>query len=235
MDFLSQRVFSGWLKCGRWSKGSRGALWTEFRPPGYPRLYIITPQRSFAALRLACLLNPAGECTLIRPGAANNGPCVPLSVVGGAEVTSRPQHVRDVSKGHKSSKRGEREERPEADRRTGKGLLKLQTDLRMSQNLYLSRRFHRITADTVTLRDKRRTDASSHKDKEDLKTLPNTKRQISTLLKSYGPFTFICCYCLNHFILSVMCPCWLKLDWWAVYCHNISSVKEKVEKVCKGE
>lgn len=84
----------------------------------------------------------------------------------------------------KALKRGEREERPEADRRTGKGLLKLQTDLQMSQNLYLSRRFLRITADTVTLRDKHRTDASSRKDKEDLKTLPNPKHQITTLLKS---------------------------------------------------
>lgn len=110
MDFLSHRVFAGWLKKrGRWSRGSRGALGPEFRPPGYHRLYVITPQRSFTALRLACLPNPAGECTLIRLGAPNNGPCVPLSVVGGAEVTSRPHLINMdemFQKGHKSSKRG---------------------------------------------------------------------------------------------------------------------------------
>lgn len=80
-------------------------------------MYVITPQTSFAALRLACLLNPAGECTLIRPGAADNGPCVPLSVVGGAEVTSRPQHGRDVSKGHKSFEKGRGQRQTDAQGR----------------------------------------------------------------------------------------------------------------------
>lgn len=90
---------------------------------------------------------------LIRLGAPNNGPCVPLSVVGGAEVTSRPPLINMgemFQKDTKALKGGEREERPEADRRTGTGLLKLQTG--MSSNLYLSRRFWRIKADTVTLR-----------------------------------------------------------------------------------
>lgn len=67
-----------------------GGQWPEFGPPGYHRLYIITPQRSPG---LTCLPNPAGECTLIRLGVPNNGPCVPLSVVGGAEVTSRPHLI----------------------------------------------------------------------------------------------------------------------------------------------
>lgn len=67
-----------------------------------------------------------------------------LSVVGGAEVTSRPHLINMdemFQKDTKALKVGEREDRPEADRRTGKGLLKLQTDLQMPQNLYLSRRF----------------------------------------------------------------------------------------------
>lgn len=97
--------------------------------------------------------NPVGECTLIRLGAPNNGPCVPLSVVGGAEVTSRPPLINMdemFQKDTKALKRGEHEERPETNRQTGKGPLKLQTG--MSSNLYLSRRFERIKADTVTLR-----------------------------------------------------------------------------------
>lgn len=109
MEFLYLWVFPGWLKKrGRWSGGSRGALWPEFRPPGYHRLNLITPQRSFTALRLACLPNPAGECTLIRPGAPNNRPCVPQCCgrSGGNQQTTSDQHGRDVSKGHKSSESG---------------------------------------------------------------------------------------------------------------------------------
>lgn len=95
-------------KRGRWARGSRGALWPEFRPPGYHRLHVITPQRSFTPLS-GLPTNPVGECTLIRLGAPNNGPCVPLCVVGGAEVTCKPPLINMdeyVSKGHKSSKRG---------------------------------------------------------------------------------------------------------------------------------
>lgn len=103
-------VFPGWLKKkrGRWSGGSRGAFWPEFRPPGYHRLNLITPQRSFTTLRLACLLNPAGECTLIRLGAPNNRPCVPQCCgrSGGNQQTTSDQHGRDVSKGHKSPESG---------------------------------------------------------------------------------------------------------------------------------
>lgn len=97
--------------------------------------------------------NPVGECTLIRLGAPNNGPCVPLSVVGGAEVTSKPPPInmdKMFQKDTKALKGGAHEERPKADRRTGKGPLKLQTGT--SSNLYLSRRSCRIKADTVTLR-----------------------------------------------------------------------------------
>lgn len=97
--------------------------------------------------------NPVGECTLIRLDAADNGPCVPLSVVGGAEVTSKPQPINMdemFQKDTKAVRGGECGARPEADRRTGKAPLKLQTGT--SSNLYLSGRFWRITADTVTLR-----------------------------------------------------------------------------------
>ena len=107
----------------------------EFRPPSYHRLYVITPQRSFTALRLACLPNPARERTLIRLSAPNNGPCVPLSVVGGAEVTSRPHLIimdEMVQKDTKALKGGECEERPQVDRRTGQRRLKLQSGLQTS-------------------------------------------------------------------------------------------------------
>lgn len=95
----------------RWAGGgggSRGARWPEFRPPGYHRLYLITPQRSFTPLS-GSPTNPASERTLSRSAAPNNGPCVPLSVVGGAEgnqQTTSDQRGRDVSKGHKSSEWG---------------------------------------------------------------------------------------------------------------------------------
>lgn len=78
---------------------------------------------------------------------------MPVSVVGGAEVTSKPQLINTdkmFQKDTKALKGGEHEERPEPDRRTGKGPLKLQTGT--SSDLYLSGRSWRITADTVTLR-----------------------------------------------------------------------------------
>lgn len=115
-------------------------------------MYIITPPRSFTLLS-GLPTNLVGACPLIRLGAPNNRPCVPLSAVGGVEVTSRPLLLnvdKMFQKDTKAHKRGEHEERPEADRRTGKGPLKLQTGT--SSNLYLSRRFYRIKADTVTLR-----------------------------------------------------------------------------------
>lgn len=84
----TQSSLGGSQRC-RWARGGKGALLLEFRPPGYHRLYVITPQRSFTPLS-GLPTNPVGACTLIRLGAPNNGPCVPLSVVGGAEVTSRP-------------------------------------------------------------------------------------------------------------------------------------------------
>lgn len=59
---------------------------------------------------------------------------MPVSVVGGAEVTSRPHLInmdKMFQKGSKALNRGEREERPDTDRRTDKGLLKLQADLQM--------------------------------------------------------------------------------------------------------
>lgn len=121
--------------------GNRGALWLEFRPPGYHRLYVITPQRSFTPLS-GLPTNPVGEYTLISLGAPNNGPCVPLSFVGGAEVTSKPPLINMdemFQKDTKSLKGEEHEERPAADRRAGKGPLKLQTGT--SSNLYLSWRF----------------------------------------------------------------------------------------------
>lgn len=97
--------------------------------------------------------NPVGACTLIRLGAPNNGPCAPLSVVGGVAVTGRPPQINVDEMFQKDTKAlngEEHEERPEADRRTGKGPLKLWTG--SSSDLYLSRRFERIKADTVTLR-----------------------------------------------------------------------------------
>lgn len=72
---------------------------------------------------------------LIRLGAPNNAPCVLLSVVGGAEVTSRPHLINMDDMFQKDTKAlsgGQHEERPNTDRRTGKGLLKLQADLQMS-------------------------------------------------------------------------------------------------------
>ncbi|MED6279704.1 hypothetical protein CHARACLAT_003442 [Characodon lateralis] len=85
--------------------------------------------------------------------APNNGPCVHLGVVGGAEVTRRPPLInidKMFRKGTKRTmKRGEHKERPEADRRMGKGLLKLQGGT--SSSLYLSTRYKGGKADTVTL------------------------------------------------------------------------------------
>lgn len=107
---------------GAGGPGGPEVLWPEFRPPGYHRLYVITPQRSFTPLS-GLPTNPIGECTLIRLGAPNNGPCVPLSVVGGAEVTSRPPLINVdemFQKDTKALKGGEHEERPEADRRSGR-------------------------------------------------------------------------------------------------------------------
>lgn len=57
---------------------------------------------------------------------------MPLSAVGGAEVTSRPHLInmdKMFQKDTKALNRGEREERPDTDRRTDKRLLKLQADL----------------------------------------------------------------------------------------------------------
>lgn len=54
---------------------------------------------------------------------------MPLSVVGGAEVTSRPHLInmdKMFQKDTKAVYRGEREERPDTDRRMFRGLLKLQ-------------------------------------------------------------------------------------------------------------
>lgn len=82
-------------------------------------------------------------------GVPNNGPCVPLTVVGGAEVTIRPPLINMGNIFQKDSKSSEKRLR-QTDRRTGKGPLKLQ--IGMSSNLYLTRRFKRIKADTVTLR-----------------------------------------------------------------------------------
>lgn len=96
-------------------------FYLEFRPQGHHRLYIITPQRLFTPLS-GLPTNPVGECTLIRP---NNGPCVPLSVVGGAEVTIRPPLINTGNIFQKDSKSSEKRLR-QTDRRTGKGPIKLQ-------------------------------------------------------------------------------------------------------------
>lgn len=98
---------------------------------------------------MACLPNPDGECTLIRLDALNNGPCVHLSIVAEAEVTSKPRPINMDEMFQKDTKALKGGGRPEADRRTGKGPLKLQTGT--STNLYLSGRFQGMMADTVTL------------------------------------------------------------------------------------
>lgn len=152
--------FVGWLTKdaggpeGGWGE-SRGVFCPELRPPSYHRPYIITPQRSFTNTKwLAYQL-----CWCVhanQAGAPNNGPCVPLSVGGRSKgKTSRPPPINmdDMFQKEKKSSGGlgggVRRDQRQTDGR-GRVQLKLQTG--MSSNLYLSRRFERIKADTVTLR-----------------------------------------------------------------------------------
>lgn len=106
---------------------------------------------------------------------------------GDNQQNATDQHGREVSKGDGEPWKGEsaRRGRGQTDGR-GKVPLKLQTG--MSSNLYLSRRFNRIKADTVTLRTSVEQMLSRSRTKEDFKTL--IKSQISARSNCFRPFTF---------------------------------------------
>lgn len=90
MDFVSHPVFPWWLTKVQVGQGEQRCTLAGVQTTRLPQTVRNYTTEVIYFTKWLAYTDPVGECTLIGLGAPNNGPCVPLSVVGGAEVTSRP-------------------------------------------------------------------------------------------------------------------------------------------------